>query len=161
MKADLRILSLALFSVLLLFSPGFTQQTGSRELISNPGIYDGKIVVYQGEAIGDLMRRGDFAWINLHDGENALGIWLPLELAKEINYTGSYKSRGDIIEVTGVFNRVCPAHNGDLDIHAQSIRKISSGAFIKEKVAKTKVKQAFLLSGVLFFVWILTLLIRK
>jgi len=30
------------------------------------------------------MVRGDFAWVNVNDGENAIGVWLSKELAGEI-----------------------------------------------------------------------------
>ena len=48
------------------------------------------MIVYAGEVIGDVMVRGDFVWVNINDGENAIGVWLDKELAREIQFTGSY-----------------------------------------------------------------------
>jgi hypothetical protein len=137
------------------------QPISSTELISNAKQYDDKTVVYKGEVIGDVMRRRDYAWINVNDGENAIGIWLPANLTKEIAYTGSYKSIGDEIEITGVFHRACPQHGGDLDIHAQVMRKINSGRLIQDKLNTSKRNQVIVLLGILGLVWILTLFKHK
>ncbi len=112
---------------------GYTQSVSSAELLNDAKQYDGKAVVYQGEAIGDIMIRGDHAWVNLNDGGAAIGIWIRKIDLKDIAYLGSYRAKGDVIEVTGTFNRSCREHGGDLDIHAQEIKKVSSGAaFLKQ-----------------------------
>ncbi|MEK6728368.1 MAG: DNA-binding protein [Candidatus Omnitrophota bacterium] len=154
-------------NVFLLYALHFTlytayaQPISSTELINNAKIYNSKTVTYEGEIIGDVMRRGENAWINVNDGSNAIGIWINTSLLKEINYTGSYKSSGDRVEVTGVFNRACPEHGGDLDIHAQSLRKINSGRLRPQRLNPDKRNQVFILLGVLISVWILSLLKRK
>jgi hypothetical protein len=132
----------------------YAQPLSSTELINKAKEYDGKSVVYAGEAIGDVMVRGDFVWVNLNDGENAIGVWLDKELAKEIKYTGSYQAKGDRLEVTGVFHRVCIQHGGDMDIHAQNIRKISPGKLVEEKLDTVKRNFTFILLGILFLVLI-------
>lgn len=141
--------------ILVLYTQCFAQPISSTELINNAKQYDGKIVVYEGEAIGDVMMRGDFAWVNLNDGKGAIGIWMTKDLAKNIQYTGSYKTRGDWIEVTGVFQRACMQHGGDLDIHAQMIRKINSGRVLTEHLNLSKRNLALTLLGVLCLVLIL------
>lgn len=111
---QLSAISVMLFFCAICYAPPLS----STELINNAKEYDGKSVVYTGEVIGDVMVRGDFVWVNLNDGENAIGIWLDKETAKEIQFTGSYRAKGDRLEVTGVFHRACIQHGGDLDIHA-------------------------------------------
>ena len=142
-------------------SPSFAQSISSSELINNARQFDGKAVVYTGEVIGDIMVRGDYAWLNINDGANAIGIWAKSVLRKEINHSGSYKSRGDLVEITGIFHRACLEHGGDLDIHAQAIRKINSGQFHQEKLNIGKRNQVIVLLGILGLIWILTLLKRK
>jgi hypothetical protein len=137
------------------------QPVSSTELINNAKQYDGKTVAYEGEAIGDIMMRGDYAWVNVNDGSNAIGIWLSPTLAKSITYTGRYKSKGDAIEITGIFHRACPEHGGDLDIHAQTIRKIGAGRVIAEKLNIGKRNFAAILLGILGIIWILTLFGNK
>jgi hypothetical protein len=139
----------------------FAQPISSTELINNTRLYDRKTVVYEGEVIGDIMRRGDYAWINVYDGKNAIGIWINISLIKDITYVGSYKTRGDAVEITGIFNRACAEHGGDLDIHALAIRKTSAGRPIQERLNTAKRNLAVVLLGILCLVWILSLLKRR
>ncbi|MDP2923838.1 MAG: DNA-binding protein [Candidatus Omnitrophota bacterium] len=123
----------------------YAKSISSTELINNAKKYDIKIVSYEGEAIGDVMVRGTYAWINVNDGSNAIGIWIPLALAKNITYTGSYKYKGDWITVDGIFYRSCPEHGGDLDIHARTIKILKKGLKQEETVSSFKVKMATIL----------------
>jgi hypothetical protein len=140
---------------LLLATLCFAQPVSSTELINNAKLYDGKVVTYEGEVIGEIMVRGEYAWVNVNDGQNAIGIWIEKSLIKDIIYTGSYKSKGDGVEITGIFHRACPEHGGDLDIHAQAIRKIRPGKPIPERINLNKRNFVFVLLGVLCIVWIL------
>ena len=99
----------------------------SDELINKAKEYDKKEVVYTGEIVGDIMQRGQYAWINVSDGSNAVGIWLPYEETKQIKYKGTYDFIGDTIKITGIFNRACAEHGGDLDIHAKKIEIVKEG----------------------------------
>ncbi|MDI6758448.1 MAG: hypothetical protein QMD94_02070 [Candidatus Omnitrophota bacterium] len=144
--AQIVVLSILYF---LFFTLSYAQPLSSTELINNAKTYDGKIVVYEGEVIGDVMRRADYVWINLHDGKNALGIWLHKDLAKGILFTGSYKTKGDWLEVQGSLQRACKQHGGDLDIHAQTIKKIRSGRLLQINLNLAKRNLAIFLLGVL------------
>ncbi|MFH1655157.1 MAG: DNA-binding protein [Candidatus Omnitrophota bacterium] len=147
---------------LLCASKSFAQELASKELIENAKIYDGQAVVYIGEAIGDIMQRGNFVWINVKDEYAAIGIWLPKKLADEIVYTGSYKDKGDILEIEGTFNRACGQHGGELDIHATSIKKLVEGSEIKRELSPQKQKIAFLVLGLALCLGILqTLRMRR
>ncbi len=127
----------------------YAEDVSSAELINNARQYDGKVVIYKGEVIGDIMARKEFVWINVNDGVNAIGIWSKKDLVKDILYTGKYKSKGDIIEIKGVFHRACLEHGGDLDIHIDELRKITSGMVIRERLDIAKRNQAFVLLGIL------------
>ena len=152
---------LATSFILLCSAVCFAQSVSSTELINSAKQYDGKTVVYTGEVIGDIMIRGDYAWINLWDGKNAIGIWVGKGLVKDIAYTGSYKFKGDVVEVGGVFHRACLQHGGDLDIHAQSLIKIIAGRPTQEMPNFKKGNIVILLSGALVLIWILVLLKRR
>ncbi len=132
----------------------------SAELINNAKQYDGKAVMYKGEVIGDIMTRKGFVWINVNDGVNAIGLWSKKDLAKDILYTGGYKSRGDIIEIKGIFHRACLEHGGDLDIHIEELSKIDNGMVITEKINFAKRNGAFILLGVLGLALILSNILR-
>lgn len=133
----------------------YANSVSSTELINNAAVYDGKTLVYEGEVIGDIMVRGEFAWINIKNNEHSIGIWLSKDLAKEITYTGSYESKGDWVEITGIFHRACGEHGGDLDIHAQNMRKISPGAEVQRPIDLDKRNLVFALLGILCLVLIL------
>ncbi len=162
MKKFFGLIAIILFLSLINFQAiVFAQSLSSRELISNAKQYDGKLITYSGEVVGEVMSRGEFSWVTINDGENALGVWVKSVLAKEIKFAGNYKERGDNLEITGIFNRACANHGGDLDIHAQSLRKVSDGRVIKEKLNFNKVRLGLILSGALFLIWILILFKRK
>ena len=127
----------------------------SRELINNAKLYDGKTVVYEGEVIGDVMVRQDYAWVNLNDGLNAIGVWVPKTLIKNISYEGSYKFKGDWLEVTGTFSRSCAYHGGDLDIHAQALRKTGYGRVLTERLNLGKRNLFLVLTVILCLILIL------
>ena len=161
MKKNFKLALIAFFLVFSFRLAVFAQGLSSSELINNAKQYDGKIVTYSGEAIGDVMVRGEFAWVNINDGQNALGVWVNAALAKEIKFTGNYKSRGDFLEIVGIFHRACLEHGGDLDIHAQSLRTLGNGRVAEEKINFDKVSASLVLLGALFLIWILTLFKHK
>lgn len=99
----------------------------STELITNAKKYDGDIVAYEGEVVGDVMFRGAQAWINVYDGTNALGVWVPAALARRVRLVGGYSYIGDTVRVTGVFKRADARHGGDTDIHAETLRVVKAG----------------------------------
>jgi|GEM_PF-453062 len=117
----------------------------STTLIENPERFEGEIVTFMGEVIGERMLRGDHgAWIHLNDDpymfhdttEGALlsgyntgmAIWVVEGWRTDaIEYYGAYRMNGDIVKVTGVFNGACSEHGGDIDIHATTVEIVQSG----------------------------------
>ena len=163
MKDNFKLLLIILLFVLIIGPHGyvFSQGVSSNELLNGAKQYDGKLITYSGEVIGDVMNRGEIAWVNINDGDNAIGAWMSASLAKEITFTGSYKSRGDNIEVSGIFHRACLEHGGDLDIHAQTLRRLASGRIVSQKLNFDKINLSLILLGALFLIWILTLFRKK
>lgn len=104
------------------------------ELIDHSKKYDGKKIVFEGEAIGDILYRGSYAWINVSDGNNsAIGIWMTKEQAQSIKTTGAYEITGDTVEIAGIFHAACSEHGGDMDIHATAVTVMKQGYMMKEK----------------------------
>ena len=141
-----------IFAFCIFHFSGYAEPVSSANLINSAKQYDGKEIVYRGEVIGDVMIRGKFAWINVNDTKNAIGVWLPADLAKKVSYAGSYKTKGDIVEAKGKFNRACLEHGGDLDIHANSLQIIEKGANVAEVISPRKITTA-----IVFLVICLTL----
>jgi endonuclease YncB( thermonuclease family) len=91
----------ALIFILLLAAPLPSQAKADsavsiNELVSDARVYDGLTVTINGEAVGESMKRGDYSWVNINDGTNAIGVWLSNEEADKITSYGDYKHIGDI-----------------------------------------------------------------
>lgn len=134
----------------------------SVELVEDPGRYDGEIIEFTGEAIGEAMRRGDMAWLHLNDDAYATfafdegaplsgynsghAVWVSAGLAERVVLFGDNRHRGDLVRVRGVFNAACVEHGGDMDIHADTLEVVGSGAVVGDPVAPGKVRWALALS---------------
>ncbi len=144
---------LSAISFVLIFSAAcYAAPVSSADLINNAKEYDGKTVTYEGEVIGDIMARGEYAWVNVNDSVNALGIWAPKAMIRDIIHKGAYNTKGDMVEITGVFHRSCVEHGGDLDIHAESLIKLEDGYQISDPPDAAKKRYAFILGIILVFV---------
>ncbi|MBK5211515.1 MAG: hypothetical protein JJE36_04290 [Coriobacteriia bacterium] len=139
----------------------------SSALIETPKKFNGKVIEFTGEAVGERMVRNagqgmKGAWIHLNDdaymtrgveagggfnGYNSgMAIWVePASLTKAIEHYGRYKQNGDIVRITGTFNAACAEHGGDMDIHATKIEIVQSGKTITHKVYAWKLISAIFL----------------
>lgn len=155
--------------IVFILSPGFALAVDSITLIEKSKDYDKQHIEFTGEVIGDVMIRGDFAWINVNDDPYSLGkkgnkgfnsgqsIWVSTGMAKKINRTGGYFWQGDRVKVKGTFNRVCRVHGGDMDIHARELKIISKGKPIKRSIIISKV----VISVILFILVVLAYVINN
>jgi hypothetical protein len=129
---------------------------GTKALIESPRDYDGKEILFEGEAIGDPMRRGDHAWINVLDSNAAMGVFLPADGLAAISAFGSDKRSGDMVRVRGLFHRACPDHGGDMDIHAYSVEVVSRGVETAHPIGRLRLILApasLALAFFLFWLW--------
>lgn len=140
------VLAILMLAVLTVASPA-ADLVRSPELINDSQRYDGKVVRYRGEAVGDLINRGDFAWINVNDdpygdkplretgvlqGTNSgIGVHCPSSQAEKVENLGSYRAVGDIVEVTGTFYEASPDHGGDKCIVASHLEVVRRGREIR------------------------------
>lgn len=129
-------------------SPGVP--VASAALIENASAWDGRIISFAGEAVGEAMMRGDHAWLHVNDdayqGSNLgaggpLGgynsgqaIWVPLELARRVRLFGDYRSEGDAVRVFGEFHAACRDHGGDMDIHATGLEIVRAGRSVTQRL---------------------------
>lgn len=99
-------------------------QVSSNDLYDCPQAFDGRTVVYRGEVVGALLARDDGVWTQLNDdvyaellgplpahrdyrgGNAGVGVRLPSASADQISFIGGPQTRGDVLEVRGVFRRV-------------------------------------------------------
>ena len=125
---------------MLLVTNCYAGPVSSEDLIQNAKEYDGKEVTFQGEAIGDVMKRGNFCWVNILDGKNAIGVFSDKSVFDGVIFTGDYNHKGDIVEASGIFHRACLEHGGDLDIHVSKMTRLRDGYKVIHNVNQLKVR---------------------
>lgn len=145
------IKTLAIILPIFLMSPVKAEAaviTPINDLVENAKALDGQEITIQGEPIGEEMERGNYSWINVNDGTNAIGIWLDSKTAGLIKSYGDYKHIGDTLQITGVFHRACTQHGGEADIHMNLLTIEKTGYLVKEQVPLTKLIITLILMGV-------------
>ena len=103
------------------------------QLIEQAKNLDGRTVEVEGEAVGDLMRRGAVTWINISDGTATLGVWGPPTFSP-VRFLGRYKTKGDTVRLEGIFRRADPEQGGELAIKATSLRVVKPGGLIRRAI---------------------------
>lgn len=150
---------------------------GSTALVEDAGDWDGRLVGFTGEAIGEAMRRGPMAWIHLNDdayglavvgaaatlaGANSgIAVWVDADDASQINTFGDNRHHGDLVEVTGTFNAACPLHGGDMDIHAASLSVVRPGYSTVRQIRLPRIIAAAILAGLTLGLFLLNLLTAR
>lgn len=117
---------------------------------SCPRRFDGRLVSYVGEVVGDVLRRDGGAWVLMNDdgyaldvgplpahrewaGTNAgLAVWLPDELLPVVHVPGRRGVRGDVLEIEGIFQRQDPTDGGGLSIRAVEATLVSAAKEIDQ-----------------------------
>jgi len=153
----MRTVSQLLFVTLLVLPAGAFAGVSSAELIEKGAEYDGKPVDYTGEVIGDTMHRGDHLWVNVSDGQNALGVWIASDALPAIRHFGTYRARGDMVRIQGIFHRACAEHGGDMDLHAATVAVVTPGASTPHEVQGT----SLILAGDLLFTSLVAFLLWR
>jgi hypothetical protein len=118
-------------------------EVNSASLVDNANAWNGRVITFKGEAIGEAMVRGRMAWIHLNDdaymeknteegarldgGNSGHAVWVSEDLAMEIRFFGDFKHAGDVVKIVGTFNAACLQHGGDMDIHASTLKIVRVG----------------------------------
>lgn len=130
----------------------------SNELIEKSKELNGRKLNYKGELVTAILDRGEYSWINLNDGSNAIGVWCKSSSLDGVKFAGDYKNHGDIIEVNGTFNRACSIHNGELDIHADTVRIVKEGHSFTRTIDLKKINFTIALFA---FIILIVIIFRK
>lgn len=125
------------------FAADSPPRVSSVELVEEAALWDGRRVTFEGEAIGDVMVRGDRAWLHVNDDAYAQtpvpaggdlsgfnsghAVYAPASEAEKVDVFGGYRTRGDIVRVTGTFRAADPEHGGDMIIEADRIEVVEAG----------------------------------
>ncbi len=142
------------FPVYLLASP---ETISISKLLAHSTEFDQQEVVFKGEAIGDLMIRGEDGWVNISDGKSAIGVFGPAALLEQINLLGGYHTRGDMVKITGIFHHHCPKHHGGTHVSARKIEVLQEGFIQEEELSPLKLYLSILLA----LLAMLSLLVRQ
>ncbi|HLN61411.1 MAG TPA: hypothetical protein VK464_07615 [Symbiobacteriaceae bacterium] len=131
--------------------------TPINDLVEKAGAFDRQAVTVRGEAVGDVMIRGDHGWVNISDGTNDIGVYATAAQLRAIRQVGRYHTTGDVVRVTGEFHRADPEHGGDLDLHAATLVVVQPGGPVAHPVPLGRVGLA---GGALALALVLGLLLR-
>lgn len=142
----------------------------SGAILSCPFAFDGLLVTYVGEVVGDVLARDGGAWLLVNDdayaleqgpltagdtprGTNSgLTVWLPDPLTDLVDEPGEHGVRGDVIEVVGRVNRADPADGGGLTIRAQDAELLAEAVAIEEPVHWAQLAAAVVLGALALLV---------
>lgn len=124
----------------------------SGEVLTCPFDFDGLLVTYVGEVVGDILARDGGSWLlvnddvyALEDGPLAAGgtprgtnsgltVWLPDPLDELVDEPGRAEVRGDVVAVTGHVHRTDPADGGGLTIRAEEAEVLAEAVTVEAPV---------------------------
>jgi len=136
----------------------------SGTVLSCPVAFDGLLVTYIGEVVGDVLARDGGSWMLVNDdayalrdgpltvggtpsGTNSgLTVWLPDGLDHLADEPGRADLRGDVLEVIGRVNRADPQDGGGLTIRAEEARVLSQAVPLELPIHWRQVGVAALLA---------------
>jgi hypothetical protein len=131
-----------LAGIFLSMSSLYGEAISLNEILSAPDKFDGKTVEVEGEVVGDYFQGKGGAWINVLDRGSNIGIFISdKSMLKKIKHRGSYKIRGDVVRIKGIFFKNCFLHR-EQDIHPQDIKVVRKGFVKEESPSLFKVKLA-------------------
>ncbi|MFO8052613.1 MAG: hypothetical protein R6U54_01460 [Candidatus Omnitrophota bacterium] len=145
---------LSFFILILIFLFSLTiyaqgQTTTLKSLVDNPEKYDQKIISLKAELIGEPLTTETGTWLNLGANDYNIGVFLKEKrILEKVSYWGSYKEKGDIVEVKGMFYKNCPVHDRR-GIHLSGLSVVEQGQEVEYKTSSQKKKFA-LISFVIF-----------
>jgi hypothetical protein len=130
-------------------APG--QHVAASDLIDCPDTFDGRSVTYRGEAIRAVVLRGDHAIVQVNDdpyadgpiperrthlgGNSGITVIMPAAASRQIEVLGSYRAQGDLLSVSGVFQRASDLSAGEPAIHAVQVDIVRDGYLIEHPVS--------------------------
>lgn len=122
--------------------PGDVPLVRSVTLVTCPDVVDGMVVRVRGEAIGDLVGRGDRRWVQVNDDEYATygplelhgqsrgtnsGIAVLLPEGQHVPTLGGPGTWGSRLEVVGTFRRAAVEDQGGPAVIADTVTVIAPG----------------------------------
>ena len=152
-------------------------EVNSASLVENANAWNGRVIAFKGEAIGEAMVRGTMAWIHLNDDAYMLknieegatldgynsghAVWVSADQVTKIREFGDFKHKGDVVKVVGTFNATCPQHGGDMDIHASGLEIVRTGHSVRHVINPFRAILAGILLSVAFVLHRVRTVVRR
>ncbi len=143
----------------------FLYDTSLADLAEATSYYDGQTVQIIGEAIGDILNdgtNGTYVWVTLtstdEDSDATVSVYMTASSAELIDTLGAYGKTGTTLQVRGTFHLACSEHDGESDIHAESVTVVSQGSTTTEEFVREDFMVGIIslvVAGVLIFVFYL------
>ena len=145
----------------------------SEDLVECPDLFDGREVIFEGEAVGAVMRRGRWTWLHVNDdeygrnlgplpshrlavgGNAGMAIVAPQSVVPQIT-TGSFNTRGTGLSITGTYYKNHPADPGAPAIEAETVEVARQPLDVDHPISRARLVAAAalaLLTLVLAVVW--------
>ena len=129
------------------------------DVVALGGARDGEEVLFEGEAIGDVLRATDgMRWINVLSGGIAVGVVMSAADADRVTHMGRYGEVGTTLAIRGTYRFGCDEHGGDLDVHATEVTIVAPGGLVDQDPGlwKLPVAAALLVVASVEYAWFRT-----
>lgn len=131
-------------------------RVSSAAVNSCPDAFDGQVVVYFGEVVGDILQRDEGTWLLVNDDDYALevgplaghvdfrgtnsglAVWMPRELSALADEPGNASRRGDILRIEGVVRRTDPSDGGGLTLRALDAELVVQAQYIQTPINRVQ-----------------------
>lgn len=111
------------------------QFTTLAELLSASKKLDGKMVKFEGEAIGDVFNAGGkYRWLMVEDQGSALSVLVTQEQLSIVKNFGKYGVKGSRLMVTGVYHIADHDQAGELDVRAFELELLEDGGPVEQPI---------------------------
>ncbi|MFH1519822.1 MAG: hypothetical protein ABIE75_04535 [Candidatus Omnitrophota bacterium] len=134
--------------LLLAFSTPFLSVQASvlDAALTSPQEFSGQSITIEGEVVGEPLKDSQGVWINIVSGSKQIGVFSSdKNIVDLITYWGSYRYRGDYLQIKGVFYKDCPVHQIS-DLHLEVLRVVQEGQRREFTVSAQKKRLAMILS---------------
>ncbi len=114
--------------------------------LTSPQEFSGQSITIEGEVVGEPLKDPQGVWVNIVSGSKQIGVFSSdKNMVDLITHWGSYRYRGDYLQVKGVFYKDCPVHQIS-DLHLEALRVIDQGQRREFVISAQKKRLAMMLS---------------
>lgn len=112
--------------------------TGANQALDNSSVR------FEGEAVGEAVSAGPgLKWVSVNDDSGqGIAVLMTDEQLQAVESYGNYQQTGSVIEVTGIYHVACVEHQGELDVHANSVVLVEAGEKTEHAVGEGKIVAA-------------------